>query len=300
MRIPRAAAFGGIGAVVLVALLVLLFIFVLQRPPSNSGEPGIGSSTATTGAATTPTVAAPATSCAEALPGAGPATAGPSFADLPLPAKSVSTAPKKSGGGGVGEFTLYQVQMCTPDSSPSAVNAFFAGLTSHGWLHSNTFPLDGSFQSACVNGACWAKDVRYVVVQQPITDLGGGVERYLLTVATAPPAPDCSGSGNTFMPGYYYSIPDPHYKATNVFAKIPLPPLSRIVPDDASGGQRGYEICSAGTVASISSFMSKQLAAQGWTSTGGGNWSKGSYTLTVILNSPTGWVITWRDPDFQP
>jgi Putative zinc-finger len=298
MRIPRAAAFSGIGAVAVVALIVLLFVVVLHQPPSNSGEPAAGSSTATA-VAPTATGASNATSCADALPGAGPASAGPSFADLPLPANSVSTAPAKTGGGGAGQFTLYQVQMCTADSSPSAVNAFFAGLTSHGWLHSNTFPADGAYQSACANATCWAKDVRYVMLQQSINDLGGGVERYQLTIATAPPAPDCSGSGNTFSQGNYYSIPDPHYVATNVFANIPLPPLSRIVPDDAAGGQRGYEICSAGTVASITSYMSKHLSDQGWTSTGGGNWTKSGYNLTLILNSPTAWVITWRDPDFH-
>ena len=300
MRIPRAAAFSGLGAVALVAVIVLLFVFVLQRPPSTNGEPAAGAPTATAGTAATATGAANATTCADALPGAGSASAGPSFADLPLPANSVSTAPTQAGGGGAGQFTLYQVQMCSADSSPSAVNAFFSTLTSHSWLHSNTFPADGAFQSACAASLCWAKDVRYVSLQQPITDLGGGVERYNLTVAKAPPAPNCNvAGGSTFSNGYYYAIPDPHYMATNVFAKIPLPPLTRIVPDDASGGQRGYELCSAGTKASITAFMNKNLANQGWISTGGGNWTKSGYSLTIILDSPTSWVITWRDPDFH-
>ena len=298
MRFPRAAALSGLGAVALVAIIVGLFVFVLQRPPSNNGEPAAGAPTATTNVVATPTLQPSVSSCADALPGAGPASAGPSFSDLPLPPNSVSTAPTQSGGGGAGQFTLYQVQMCTADSSAAAVNAFFSGLPSHGWLHSNTFPADGSFQSACSSSLCWAKDVRYVSLKQPINDFGG-VERYQLTIATAPPAPNCSGSGNTFSSGYYYTIPDPHYTATNVFANIPLPPLTRIVPDDASGGQRGYELCSAGTTASISSFMTKNLTNEGWTSTGGGNWSKSGYSLTVILNSPTAWVITWRDPDFH-
>lgn len=299
MRTPRAVALSGIGAVVLAALLVVLFAVVLRQPPSTNSGLAAGVSTATTTTAATATGASKATSCADALPGSGPASAGSGFADLPLPPESVSTAPTQSGGGGAGQFTLYQVQMCTADSSPSAVTTFFSTLTSHSWLHSNTFPADGAFQSACMNASCWAKDVRYVKLQQPINDLGGGVERYQLIIAKAPPAPDCSGSGNTYMQGYYYAIPDPHYMATNVFASIPLPPLSRIVPDDASGGQRGYEICSAGTVASITSYMTKQLTAQGWTSAGGGNWTKSGHSLTLILNSPTAWVVTWRDPDFH-
>jgi hypothetical protein len=286
-----------------VLMLVLMLVFAAalggcaKTLDQNGGEPAAGTSTATSAA--TATGVSQATSCAAALPGAGPASTGPSFADLPLPPNSVSTAPAQMGGGGAGQFTLDQVQLCTADSSPSAVNAFFSGLTSHSWLHSNTFPADGAYQSTCTNAACWAKDVRYVMLPQPITDLGGGVERYHLIVAVAPPAPDCSGSGNTFSQGYYYAIPDPRYVATNVFAHIPLPPLSRIVPDDASGGQRGYEICSAGTVASISSFMTKHLTDQGWTSTGGGTWTKSGYTLTLILNASAAWVVTWRDPDFH-
>ena len=281
MQISRTAAFRSIGAFAIVALIIILLVFALHQRASN-----------TTGPAST-------TNCASALPGAGPASAGINFTDLPLPANSLSTVPTNIGGGGAGQFTLYEVQMCTSDSSPSAVTTFFTNLTAHSWFHSATFPSDGAYQSNCANSYCWAKDVRYVSLAAPITDLGGGIERYHLTLATAPLAPDCNGGGSIFPAGYYYQLPDPHYVTTNVFANIPLPPLSRIVPDDASGGQRGYEICSAGTVTSISAFMTTQLTALGWTSVGSGAWSKNGFNLTVLLNAPTGWLIGWHDPDFH-
>jgi hypothetical protein len=114
-------------------------------------------------------------------------------------------------------------------------------------------------------------------------------------VASATPAPECPN----FPTGYYAQIPNPGYTSTDVFANLPLPPESRIVPNDASGGERGYDVCSAGTVASITSFMAEHLAALGWTAAGGGVWTKDGYSLTVLIPSATDWNIHWRDPDLH-
>jgi len=111
-----------------------------------------------------------------------------------------------------------------------------------------------------------------------------------------PPAANCTGS---YLWGYYDQIPDPGYKSTNVYANIPMPPVSRIRPDDASGGVRGYDVCSPGTVASITVFMSTHLTGLGWTSAGNGLWKKNGYSLQMNLRSPTDWNIWWRDPDIH-
>jgi hypothetical protein len=300
-RFPRTAAFSSIGAIALLALIAVLVVLVFhQRPGGRTVPASVASATATatsTIPATSTTVSA--ASCASALPGAGPASAGPSFTDLPLPASSVSLTPTKTGGGGAGQFTLFDLQMCTSSSSAAAINTFFTGLTAHSWLHSNTFPVDGAYQSNCPDSYCWAKDVRYVSLQEPITDLGGGVESYHLMLATAPPAPNCNGTGSTFSTGYYYKLPDPNYQATNAYNNIPLPPLSRIVPVYASGGQRGYGICSAGTVASITAFMDSHLTGLGWTAGSNGTWTKSGFSLTVLVSSATDWHISWHDPDFH-
>jgi hypothetical protein len=114
---------------------------------------------------------------------------------------------------------------------------------------------------------------------------------------TATLTPPSCASG--FSSGYYSQLPDPHYTTTQVYADIPLPPLSRIVPNDAAGGVRGYDICSAGTVASITDFMNTHLASQGWTNSGSGTWTKSGFNLNVVISSATGWNINWRDPDIH-
>jgi hypothetical protein len=111
--------------------------------------------------------------------------------------------------------------------------------------------------------------------------------------------PDCSVTGDTYLPGYYDTLPDPHYTTTQVYADIPLPPLSRIVGDSAAGGQRGYDICSAGTIESITDFMNTHLTSLGWANAGSGTWTKSGYKLNVVINSTITWNINWRDPDIH-
>jgi hypothetical protein len=113
--------------------------------------------------------------------------------------------------------------------------------------------------------------------------------------ATPAPPPACAG----FLAGYHTQLPNPDYTSTNVYADIPLPPESRIVPDDASGGVRGYDICGPGTVASVASFMRARLTALGWTPAGDGVWTKAGHTLTVRVTAATDWTISWRDPDLH-
>ena len=62
MRTPRAVALSGIGAVVLAAVLVVLFAVVLRQPPSTNSGLAAGASTATTRTAATATGASNATS----------------------------------------------------------------------------------------------------------------------------------------------------------------------------------------------------------------------------------------------
>jgi hypothetical protein len=294
---PINTTFRNIGAVAVLVLFAIFAVVVFsQRPgggPGTTSTPTIIPTNTPVGTATT-TIA----DCSSILPGSGPASAGSNFSDLSLPANSVSTALTKVGGGGTGQFTIYELKLCAPGSSVSAIESFFMQLTSRSWLHSNTFPADGAYQSDCPDAYCWAKDVRYVRLVRPISDLGGGIESYQLTLAVAPPAPNCDAWINSFPQGYYYKIPDPHYKATNVFANIPLPPLSRIIQDDASGGQRGYDVCSAGTIVSITSFMETNLTKLGWTKGNNGIWTKDGFQLTIRMDASTHWLIGWHNPDF--
>ena len=82
------------------------------------------------------------------------------------------------------------------------------------------------------------------------------------------------------------------------YGTVPLPPLSRTVPNDASGGVRGFDICSAGTSASITAFMQQNLPAYGWTlvSSSGGiqTWKSGTGTINWSVPDPLEWNINWR------
>jgi hypothetical protein len=87
---------------------------------------------------------------------------------------------------------------------------------------------------------------------------------------------------------------------TTDFGVVPLPPLSRTVPNNASGGQRGYDICSAGSAASVASFMQQNLPAYGWTFVSGNGgtqtWRNSKGVITWSVSNPLDWNIGWRVP----
>jgi hypothetical protein len=107
-------------------------------------------------------------------------------------------------------------------------------------------------------------------------------------------APAC---GSNFSGSQSQSYQD---TLTTDFGTVPLPPLSRTVPNNASGGQRGYDICSAGTASSITAFMEQNLPAYGWTfvSSSGGveSWKNGNGTINWSVPDPLEWNINWRVP----
>jgi hypothetical protein len=158
-------------------------------------------------------------------------------------------------------------------------------------------PRTAAFRGLGATAFVAAIIVLFVVIlghQRPSTSNSTGPASNTPTpTATATSVPDCPN----FPAGYYTQIPNPGYTSTDVFANIPLPPSSRIVPNDASGGLRGYDVCSAGTVDSITSYMTAHLTELGWTSQGGGIWTKNGYSLTVRIPSAAQWNVSWRDPD---
>lgn len=87
---------------------------------------------------------------------------------------------------------------------------------------------------------------------------------------------------------------------TTAYGTVPLPSLSRTVPNDAAGGVRGYDICSAGTTASITAFMQQNLPTYGWTlvSNSGGieSWKSSTGTINWSVSDPLEWNINWRVP----
>ncbi|HLW02600.1 MAG TPA: hypothetical protein VKT82_28360 [Ktedonobacterales bacterium] len=128
------------------------------------------------------------------------------------------------------------------------------------------------------------------------------------TPTLAPPV--CNGP---FNPNYVSTLPDATFKATTVFAQVQLPPLTRSYDNDAAGGTRGRNMCSAGTTQSVTDFMTQHLTALGWQKTGSSTqgclsagpsyaqqqcWQNGNYALNMGINSNLNWIILFIDPDF--
>jgi hypothetical protein len=241
-----------------------------------------------------------AQSCSDILQGAVPATAGANFTDLPLPGNSISTAVTKTSGGGDGQFTIYQFDLCTSGTSPQAIFTFFANtLPAQNWPHQIWFPFDGYFYSSCGDDFCWASGgtapPRYVGLEN-VQSKGNGLVTYHLRLATPPPAPNC-GSSPSFQPGYYYNLQNlAAFHSTNVYSLIPLPPLTRYFPNDATG-HIGFGFCSAPSAATITSFMTHHLTQLGWHQTSPGVWANGTHTLNLSITSNVGWSISFLNPD---
>ncbi|PWT72802.1 MAG: hypothetical protein C5B60_09045 [Chloroflexi bacterium] len=105
-------------------------------------------------------------------------------------------------------------------------------------------------------------------------------------------APTCGPNFSSSISQNYVST------LTTDFGTVPLPPLSRTVPNDAAGGVRGYDICSAGTASTIIMFMEQNLPSHGWTlvSKSGSqeSWKSSSGQINWSVTDPLQWNINWR------
>jgi hypothetical protein len=111
---------------------------------------------------------------------------------------------------------------------------------------------------------------------------------------TAPTPPVCGSNFSSPISQNYVST-----LATD-FGTVPLPPLSRTVPNNASGGVRGYDICSAGTASTVIMYMEQYLPSYGWTlvtkSGGMESWKSSSGTINWTVTDALEWNINWRVP----
>jgi len=137
------------------------------------------------------------------------------------------------------------------------------------------------------------------------------------STATAAPIPTATLAAITcasqFGSAYQATLPDATYSQTTVFSALQLPSQTRSYDNDAAGGLRGRFFCSAGTSASVRSFMTQQLSQLGWqpvaTATDCGQadistygspqcWQNGKYHLFLGVNTNTDWVVAFIDPAF--
>ncbi len=230
-----------------------------------------------------------ATTCAQVFPGAATASVGPNFSDLPLPANSVSTPLVATHGGGDGEFTIDELDLCTANSGAHGILTAFANtLPMHGWIQSNWFPVDSEAESPCGDSFCWAHDTRYVKLEGA-TDLGNSLVKYHLRLAVPPPAPTCTDgyNGAAFPSGYdYFLSQQPLYPGiTDGFDHIAYPPLTKQASDTAAGNIY-VALCSAGSASMVKTFLDTHLQAVGWVAQGGGAYKYANkFTLNIESSS---------------
>jgi hypothetical protein len=275
-----------------VALLTLTAALSACAGITTGGE---GSSPTATVAPTTTVVA---TTCAQVsgFSGATPVN----IANTQFPTDTVVIAPTSTGGG-AGQFTVKDYYGCAPNTDTSLTvqtgkgpEPFMHLQEFYGWTPSSTFPNDGEMQTACAANSCLdfgQEHSRFLSVTNA-TALPNKLVTFHLRVTTAPAAPSCgSNFTNSSLKGY---------QLTAAF-NTPLPPLTLGVPDDASGGVRGEDLCGPGTVASITAFMHKALPAAGWTKGSSAQcifsaqcWTKASDAISWQVTDPKSWIVAYR------
>jgi hypothetical protein len=275
-----------------VALLTLTAALTACAGISTGGG---GSSPTATPAATTTVVA---NSCAD-VPGFASATP-VNIANTQFPTDTVVAAPSTTGGG-PGQFAVKEYAGCAPNTDTSLTvqtgkgpEPFMHLQEFYGWAPSPTFPNDAEIQTACAANSCLdfgQEHSRFLSVTNA-TALPNSLVTFRLRVTTAPAAPSC---GSNFT-----NSPLKGYRLTTSF-DAPLPPLTLGVPDDASGGLRGEDLCGPGTVASITAFMTKALPAAGWTKGSSSQcvfsaqcWTKGSDAISWQVTDPKNWIVAYR------
>lgn len=282
------------------AALILPALLLLTACGAGSGTKTQPTATSIPPAAT-PT---PQPTCASALSGASAINLQALGFIYPMvfPPNTVGTQPQQTVSG-PGLFTVYSFTVCTPSTTSADVVSFFSshlGALQHGWMDAQTFPTDGGLMQSCAGTQCWfdpkGGPLYYLIFDQ-YADKGNGVIVYRARWAVSPDFPACGPNFNIsmatrdvyFLPGYT--------------PQLPLPPLSSTVPDNASGGLRGYDVCSPGSSQSVSAFMTKELPVTGWTKVTANPacfysaqcWQNGSAVISWNVGSdPLNWMIAWR------
>jgi len=193
---------------------------------------------------------------------------------------TIHVAPNSGGGTVQFTFTINNGRAASPASitfAPGETTKTYAFSWSGPLPADHTYPEQGGIQVTSPN--------------QLTSPLVGPTGQCTSAAAAAP------ACGSNFAGAASQS-----YQATltTAYGTVPLPPQSRTVPNDAAGGQRGYDLCSAGTAGSVAAFMEQSLPAYGWTrvSASGGieTWRTSQGSINWSVADPLDWNINWRVP----
>lgn len=255
-------------------------------------------STATSATASKPTTCSQVSGFAQAGP---PPHAGAVLGSIPFPdpSNSLYTSLNQVAGGGPGLYLVEYMQVCTPNTTASAVRSHFASQAPNtGWTQSSTYPYDGGYQASCGDPYCWSRTPQApsFLSLEKVTDVGNGLVTYGIRIAAPPSNPDCSnivpGGGSGTLEFFWSQQPS-----------VPVPPLS------VEGMYDGHQVsgktvlsqsmCSPGTVTSVKTFMSKELTKLGFVATsqswcGSTGWVvKNNLAISWNVSSPTNWSLSY-------
>lgn len=300
MRLPRAVMLAVLflGAVSVVALTGC-------SSTSGSGTSGIATATSAPGAATaTATGSAGSGNSApqtcQQVPGfsqAGPIPEGGRLSNLAFPTGSqANQLTDVVNTTGLYEALVFGV--CSPNTTASAVHSFFAAqFPSSGWQQSSTYPYDGGYLASCGDPYCWKVGAQPEFSSlEKVTDAGGGFVTYNIRLAFPPTLPDCSNivpDGAPVLQFFWEQQPT-----------VPLPPLTAQGLGDGygTGGKTVFsqDECSAGTAASVNSFLTTEMSNHGWSATsqnlcGSTGWVINSAGLALkwVVTDPTHWTMNY-------
>jgi hypothetical protein len=282
------AGLGGIGP--LASLFATHTTTTSQSSTGSGTTQGTTSTAPTVGPTSVPTVAA--APCTSVLPGAGAASAGGQFGDVPFPAHAAATT-VITDSNATGYYTIAHVDACAPNSSPARLQSFYShSMPAQGWGTPNLdkVPYQDDYFVRCTThnsqNVCWGKDTapRYVVLTN-VQDAGNNLVTYTLQLFTPPPAPACSGAFAGLSVMEFWTVNDPQWY-------VPLPPLADAYKVTLGDGSTQVFVCSAGTVASIQNILATNMPKQNWTGSGA-TWTGGGYTLTFNISDPTDWSFTY-------
>jgi hypothetical protein len=278
VRTPPWTALGAVAAaILLVVLAAALFARLGVRTPSQ-GAPS-----------------APATACASFLPGAAPAVAITGFSAVRFPAGAVMTAVKSSYGG-ASQFTVLETDVCYSGAADdltgpaSAHTSVTVSLLGAGWSVSSAFPYPGDLLQTCPS-QCYQLDHTHYLALERITDHGSHIFTYHLRLAAPPAAPTCSAN----------FAASPLHGAQTAVEGVSLPPVTFVVPDNAAN-IHGYDLCSSGTVTSVTAFLTRSLPATGWAKSASDPhcfysdecWTKGGSAISWHVDDPADWHIAYH------
>jgi len=290
----------------------LAAVVALAACSSPSGSTSTGNSATATTAPTA--TATPQSPCTQIVPGATPFSSLSGAPGIQVPAGSYISAGASSGGGS-GQYAIETYTLCF-QGAESAINggppaqqtSTFVQLENNGWTLNNLFPDPSNFSYLdycsnahnCLNTSGSGAPFTFIGFNQYASHAGGytTVQIQVATIA----APTCLNDPNYYSGTPKYTL---YYDGNGAGNKgnpqnhFLMPPATRVSTYQGGGtaGSTYVFYCSAGTQASVVSFLSSAMQNIGWTisnpSSNGFSATEGGgvYRIDISVQNPNNYYL---------